>query len=396
MDNNHPFWNTVGDFANVIGLNQMPGSRIQGAAGLFRRATRNLPQGGGSYGTTTTNTTPQSTSALTRNNVPDGGIDHSAFAGHGGNPLSGGNNYSEPSESDIAYVVNKIGSAYQGQSAASLYDRRRQLMDEKSRSFAYQEENPYYNKDEEVPYTYQQLESMNDRKVQGLSKEIGYIDDVLKKQNEAAGTGSAAASGSPADIKSYISSFTRQKGVSATLKAQLAKGINMLTKLEEVAKENPGGNFEGGSSFGGQLNKWFVPDVFRSAATSNLAGDESKLRQDLTSYITGAAYTSLQEKDVNRIIPRINRGDPRNTEKVNQMYNTVLGDIESALIASGFDASIPRTESLFGGGGSSSGGGYTGGGGGGQTLVSPDGVSEVDVSELTPEEYQEAIDLGWQ
>lgn len=146
------------------------------------------------------------------------------------------------------------------------------------------------------------------------------------------------------DAKSGLFQFTQSEKIPASVREQIRKGIVLINKLNEMVAENPEGNFAGG-----RLRATLAPFLPGSVEPrfQKLKADEAKIRQDLVTYITGAAYTSLQEGDVNKIIPRSQLFDSQNQERVNNLANTVLGDIEAALISSGVNAQLPRFDDLF-------------------------------------------------
>lgn len=177
-------------------------------------------------------------------------------------------------------------------------------------------------------------------------KDLGYTD----KPTGATPTPAAnvTPSGKP-DVKSLVAYYTAQDGVPAPLKQQLTKGLNIINKLDAMTNTYNSGLFPGASPAQG-FYAAVAPEFTTPKSTTAFQADEAKLRQDLTSYITGAAYTSLQEKDINNIIPRTTLTDDKNRQRINQMYNTILGDIEAALVSSGYNAQIPRVNNLFNGG----------------------------------------------
>ena len=146
------------------------------------------------------------------------------------------------------------------------------------------------------------------------------------------------------EAKNGLSQFTDDKDIPASVREQIRKGIVIMNKLNELVEDTPDGNFAGG-----RLRAFAAPFIPGGAEPKfqKLKSDESKIRQDLVTYITGAAYTSLQEGDVNKIIPRSQLYDNQNQQRVTNLANTVLGDIESALIASGINAQLPRFDDLF-------------------------------------------------
>lgn len=146
------------------------------------------------------------------------------------------------------------------------------------------------------------------------------------------------------EVKDNLSGLFDNKDIPASVREQMRKGVVLLNKLNEMVKENPQGEFAGG-----RFRSLLAPLIPGSSEPKfqKLKADEAKIRQDLVNYITGAAYTNLQEGDVNKIIPRSQLYDSQNKDRVNNLINTVLGDLESALIASGVDAQLPRFEDAF-------------------------------------------------
>ena len=146
------------------------------------------------------------------------------------------------------------------------------------------------------------------------------------------------------EAKQGLAQFTSNKDIPAAVREQIRKGIVVVNKLNEMVSENPDGNFAGGRLR--SLVAPFIPAT-KEPKFQKLKGDEAKIRQDVVTYITGAAYTSMQEGDVNKIIPRSQLRDSENQQKINNLANTLLGDLEAALIASGIDAQLPRFDDLF-------------------------------------------------
>jgi len=146
------------------------------------------------------------------------------------------------------------------------------------------------------------------------------------------------------DTKNNLSTLFSSDSIPAALRGQASKALNIVNKLNEMVKDNPGGNFAGGR-FRSALAP-FIPGSLEPKF-QKLKADEAKIRQDLVTYITGAAYTNLQADDVNKLIPRSQLYDGQNRERINNLANTIMGDLEAGLIASGVNAQLPRFNDLF-------------------------------------------------
>lgn len=193
-------------------------------------------------------------------------------------------------------------------------------------------------------------EAKRDRlELEKLEAEIANEKDPLKREllqaqvaaEWAKSTGIQTVSGG--SLQDVVASFTKNKGVSATSKQQVAKGLNIIKKLQDIAEANPQGTFEGASPVRGAA-AFVLPDFLTPSSTTGFKAEEAKIRQDLVTYITGAAYTNLQADDVDQIIPRAGLTDAKNKQRIEQLYNTLIGDLESQLVANGYSTELPRTE----------------------------------------------------
>ena len=146
------------------------------------------------------------------------------------------------------------------------------------------------------------------------------------------------------ELPTALAGIIRNQNVPAEVRNQMRKGQVLLNKLAEMIRENPEGNFAGG-----RVRSVFAPLLPASAEPrfQKLKSDEANLRQNFVNYITGAAYTNLQEKDTNQIIPRSQLFDSQNQQRVQNMANTILGDMQAALSVSGINVTLPQFDDVF-------------------------------------------------
>lgn len=182
--------------------------------------------------------------------------------------------------------------------------------------------------------------------------EIGKIEADTAKTRAETKIGTMQVGPGGKNLESVVASFMGQKGIAMTSKNQVSKGISMLKKLNEMVELNPGGVFEGANPLKAPITNpwisWAIPEIVISKKTDEFRGQEAAVRQSLITYITGAAYTSMQEKDVNNYIPRVGLTDAKNKQRINNLYNTLVGEVESQLTANGYSVQLPTTADLFG------------------------------------------------
>jgi hypothetical protein len=220
----------------------------------------------------------------------------------------------------------------------------------------------------EDDYKIAQTNKLNQKDLQFISgtenQRSGYFDSTTGKftatgggggGSSGSGTGvvniptTSAGTAAPVDIKGAITTLAGDKNVKADTATQLRKGLSVLNTLESIATDFSSG-FPGGPTKGSLLQ--LVPEKFKSEAAAKLNRDTATLRQAVVNYITGAAYTSLQESDVNKLIPQLTNSNDRNRAVVNDLYNTLIGDMQAGLNASGVKATLPKATNLFNSGSS--------------------------------------------
>ena len=175
----------------------------------------------------------------------------------------------------------------------------------------------------------------------------------------------------PQDASTVLNGLLSNKKLPPAQRNQVAKGLAVLNKITDFYKKAPTGNFAGGPAAGlTQIFGTFAPNDVQT-----FKGDIGDLRQALITYITGAAYTSLQANDVNTYIPQMFRRDSTNATRINEVTNSILGDIESSLNASGMNIALPRASDFF-------------------SEENQRAALEEEVDSLTPEQREELRDEG--
>lgn len=172
------------------------------------------------------------------------------------------------------------------------------------------------------------------------------LNKLRMETEEIAGSNSLIMpTGSIEAVKSNVATIASNTKIPATAREQARKALSVLNKIQEMVKDNPDGNFAGGR-FTSTLLAPLRPASMESKF-QKLKADEAKIRQDLVTYITGAAYTSLQADDVNKMIPRSQLYDKQNVDRLTNLTNTIMGDLESVMISSGVNVQLPRYEDLW-------------------------------------------------
>lgn len=250
---NHPFWDSVGDFASLIGLGGggLPG-QVQGG---FNLAHRFFPGGGGYTAPTYSTTPPAQDPALTANNVPPGGTHQNEISNTPGGQEdiyyppgmtpdaslkytgAGG----EPSEADVAYAVNKMGSLYKGKSAADLWTQREQLRNERSDIMGGLVGNYADQKTQGAPFTLDQDMATRNSAVKGYDTKLGEIDKYISaaEKQAAAGSGSGSATGDPV-VDAWVSQINSGKATLSNVPSKLRGSVilAMQNATKTIAKDS--------------------------------------------------------------------------------------------------------------------------------------------------------------
>lgn len=209
--------------------------------------TRDLPNGGGSYQAPSTiikdpNVNPADYQSVS----PNSGVTTRLPANAPKlpvveDPTAGGTNI--PTSSDLAYTANAISKAYQGKSAADLYQLREQLKGERSDILGGLLGNYADTRTKGVPFTLDQDLAARKSAASGYDSRLGDIDQYIQHEEEmarikAAGSGSSTPTGpyKPGDnpiVDSYVDMYNNGTALADIIK--LVPGVKNQSLRDQIS-----------------------------------------------------------------------------------------------------------------------------------------------------------------
>lgn len=158
-------------------------------------------------------------------------------------------------------------------------------------------------------------------------------------------------------IRTYISSAVMNAEMGEGARNELSDTVNLMGALEDFANANPEAGFAGlgagaglkrfagGVATGGltEFATLLAPESIKQERVANRQAVEGiNLKSQI--WASGAALTTEQIKQVERLTPQLGDTDRQVRRKVNGLYNFMAQQSESRLLTAGLNNTIPQVD----------------------------------------------------